>query len=1347
MSISRLLEEHPGCEQIDFSKTEPVSQMSWFSSSQPLGDTCEEALSDQMYHADGRQMQSYISKGVDLSCIFDEDVSAPAEKLRWFETSGGTTLFHLTKEPQKPESFEANTRDDTLIIEHRWGRSPELARIRATDQVIPVVMDEIKAGTQNTIPRKIKLELQYYQVQKTRKRLVQAVISLEDLCTTLKPLHAGGNEVMLNMMLSQGIHPCDVDINGNLKSFDYTLEIHFFPLNWFHLFNQFEFDTPLYLGFFFLVGVISVGLASIVWAAHRLTTKLRHPPVFHGWALMKFISAPPSTGCTLGCIPYVMCTFIIFFWLGNFSESRFSSSTNLTDMSSKAFEHVHGDWLDTSTLDSERIKLYRVGRIGAALFALGLYATAFSASLIVPNKSNDAKSHEEMSISGASDTINDNETITPVRSSIVPYGWKRAHLIWTSLCIEFLLICFLEFSYSSTFEKNVYFAVVIFKVLQIIIDVFVGEFLQEKLMDVPLVVVLKLTEILITMGASDFVDFTFTYFVVMSMMIIERMYTGPAVKNMKIFWPRWKMILQRKWFRQTVRTQEQKREDEAKWRRANEEIEMKSESVESLLDSYGMYSVEVISGLLSPIVNIFLMVFFHQVEIPANYGIRETEMRYFTLFVCFMIPFRFAVDMFVINAQELIHGWRIYDYIAYQRYRFVTRDQRWILQSTLPDESITPRMQTMDLMCFSDQYYFLLSLFSLAMMSNIFAITIFLRARYNILGDPIAPLIMVVIFGACEVIQYLLRFLANAQFPWIGWGGLWMTKHIDAAMDVEIAARLAIGEGRRSALERERIELQALNSESFRHRFLDRNRAWVMQHLEEILTPRSMKTVTSDGDVEEYVRDVYARLMAMGEGARKSGDRSDISSDEDDELEHLRREWSRMPFEGKNLSIAKLWLHKARKRRLFSKVVAGIIKSKIDKKCSFCARRQDAPGTMLVVGLATRGRFDSAAMDAAIHVFEQTYSVNEKDLDLWKSFFSSHCEFATSCNFCMDSGKHSQLQRSMLIRVPGPSRLSRAHDISSDEDDEEDIGTTFDPLDIPRDSNLGKILQKWLQAARTKVGGNTVTEIAITQTASYLKRTSEIRLKAKPAANIYTSLSENMLSIATKSVAIMWVDSARESIKNRFNDQSSLIRLRLRRLMNQIEEEDDWFFGAEFRMEGEDLLKQSKDLQSEIVLSSQRVDAKILAESSSFAKFEEQVNQELHYKCERIKQKCDCTIKELEVKLEKRIIELRLSSAAKEDSKNAAHQNVDDLIMTEQGKAREIINAVKIGISREVTKVESKLLTSVVQRRQMLRREKDRIERTGLSKVKFAEKSWRHQVILWIERASRKVVAKQANHS
>jgi hypothetical protein len=36
---------------------------------------------------------------------------------------------------------------------------------------------------------------------------------------------------------------------------------------------------------------------------------------------------------------------------------------------------------------------------------------------------------------------------------------------------------------------------------------------------------------------------------------------------------------------------------------------------------------------------------------------------------------------------------------------------------------------------------------------------------------------------------------------------------------------------------------------------------------------------------------LYAELVQMGEGLRKPGDRGDISSDEEDDFENLRRNW------------------------------------------------------------------------------------------------------------------------------------------------------------------------------------------------------------------------------------------------------------------------------------------------------------------------------------------------------------------------------------------------------------------------------------------------------------------------
>ncbi|CAM9375437.1 unnamed protein product [Sphacelaria rigidula] len=205
----------------------------------------------------------------------------------------------------------------------------------------------------------------------------------------------------------------------------------------------------------------------------------------------------------------------------------------------------------------------------------------------------------------------------------------------------------------------------------------------------------------------------------------------------------------------------------------------------------------------------------------------------------------------------------------------------------------------------------------------------------------------------------------------MGWRGIWMTKNIEGTVDDDIAAKLAIGEGRQANLEQERLELQALNSERFRHRFLERNRPWLLQHLTDLLTPRTMQNTGPDGrPTVEYIRDVYAELMAMGEGARRPGDRSDISSDEEDELEALRRGWPRTPLVGASLAIARMWLAKARKRRSFWKLVAGIVQNNQADTCAICQCQAGQQGRTLAVSLALNGKLDAYAIDSIIASFE-----------------------------------------------------------------------------------------------------------------------------------------------------------------------------------------------------------------------------------------------------------------------------------------------------------------------------------------------------------------------------------------
>lgn len=162
--------------------------------------------------------------------------------------------------------------------------------------------------------------------------------------------------------------------------------------------------------------------------------------------------------------------------------------------------------------------------------------------------------------------------------------------------------------------------------------------------------------------------------------------------------------------------------------------------------------METAGSILSPFFFFFLMIFFQQTSIPLYYRVGEKELGYYTLFIFYMIPWSTAIDVFILNSQELVHGWRSYDYIAYQKYRFHSREKRWVLHTSLVDESISESHQSIDLMNFSSQYYFLISLISCGMIINVISLTILLRTvGYNFIGDPALLIIVLSMVGGKSV--------------------------------------------------------------------------------------------------------------------------------------------------------------------------------------------------------------------------------------------------------------------------------------------------------------------------------------------------------------------------------------------------------------------------------------------------------------------------------------------------------------------------------------------------------------------------------------------------------------------
>ena len=414
--------------------------------------------------------------------------------------------------------------------------------------------------------------------------------------------------------------------------------------------------------------------------------------MFHGMVLLNAISESPIVGVGLAFIPLYIGVSVVGAWLKPKSTGGLvGSATPLDEPALLNFEGLSGDFLYTLALNNDKVIQFAYGRIGTAFMSIGLYVAFVSTTLTVPWFAPRETSSEEGGNAEVGFGDDDDEEEVPDSDVWQPVMWKRAHVLWSNFTLQFFLLWIWEFSYSSTFANNVYTFIVAFKIIQMLMDMLMESILREHLMVNPLVCVIEMTEMLVTMGADSFMDFTLSYFVELCVMALERMYIDPLFKNVAKLIPRWRMLLKRKMGANRRMTREEKAEEEMKWRKITEEIELEAEGIE-LLRTLTVYSNEVTAMFCMPIVTQLLIDFNLETKIPENYGIRETDLGCYFMFNWYIVLYSLLLDVFILNAQELVHGWKIYDYVSYQRYRFSVREFRWIMDAQVVDESIAEGM-------------------------------------------------------------------------------------------------------------------------------------------------------------------------------------------------------------------------------------------------------------------------------------------------------------------------------------------------------------------------------------------------------------------------------------------------------------------------------------------------------------------------------------------------------------------------------------------------------------------------------------------------------------------------------
>ena len=712
--------------------------------------------------------------------------------------ANGDALFYMTEEPEERDLLFESSVASSSTSIPPHDTSYYAAKL-ATQGLMRVNFGPA-AGVYvpGTVPKMVTLELTYFPYTAENKRLVSTAVTMDGY-------------------LAASTH------NG-----EYTLNILLTPLGWFELLNAFAFDTQFYTVLFVGIGVISDFVLWGFWLATRLFTRLRDPPKFKGVSLLSLLIEQQVTGIFLAMLPFalgelaVRQMFLNFTWYINFSGNI--------------------DTYLTSNADAVTVS----GRIGLTFIVMGMFGLWCGSSILVPERPRD---DTEALLRATGEEDEEEEFFTPIR-------WRRTHFISGCLIIIVCELYLAEFSTVATYNTYLFFCWFGMKWYHFLLENVCDLFLAEAFMVSAIGCISECVEGFVTIAAATFTEFALAYILDVMYDAFEALFLDVGLEIMGEYASGTVKRLERLYYRVSKRTITQQ------LLHGGEEEEEEEGTLEAVMEALVSYSPKGASKIVLPFCLYLCWDFNAQLQYTTLWGIRRSDLLLYTLFLVVAIPFQWLQATYIFNALELFRGFQVYDYLRYAKYRFQTRTARWKGFEAHFDESIEPGLRSSDQMCFSSQWYFVLSIVGGFGVMLMFGILMLIRAAYNPFGDILFLMTVLLVTLGCNLGSQAAIALADLASLWkIRESGDTHDEH-DAMFNPAELVLAPTGrrqERRQPAVEQVPYDFTSADiaSEAFKRAFLEQNRMWLLEQLGDAVAPRrtrrsALGALSSDDDsVEE----------------------------------------------------------------------------------------------------------------------------------------------------------------------------------------------------------------------------------------------------------------------------------------------------------------------------------------------------------------------------------------------------------------------------------------------------------------------------------------------------------------
>jgi hypothetical protein len=339
-----------------------------------------------------------------------------------------------------------------------------------------------------------------------------------------------------------------------------------------------------------------------------------------------------------------------------------------------------------------------------------------------------------------------------------PLRWKRAGLMILSHIQTLITAAVIYFSFSPYFSINVYVVLPLFKCAIKLYEGTVRSTVREVLLGAPLLVAMQAAMLLTAQGAPDLTTYLISYIILLLTTTVLRLYLLPFMVRLSAYkdyyWKRFEVWAKGGEFQATP---QQRLADAQLSRKLLEEAQIETEGMEPVLEAFFLFSTETTALIMTPFFQLLLLLLdaggafvipppnlaVQITGIPSGYGISSVDLQYYTIFSIVVLFAQFTLDIFILNAMELVHGWNLYDYVSYQRYRYTLRPSRWHMASRVVDASVSSFLQSTDMLCFSSQYYFMISGHAWGIIVMTLGIIVCLNNNYNMFSDWVFAVVVV----------------------------------------------------------------------------------------------------------------------------------------------------------------------------------------------------------------------------------------------------------------------------------------------------------------------------------------------------------------------------------------------------------------------------------------------------------------------------------------------------------------------------------------------------------------------------------------------------------------------------